>query len=134
MIMNDIGLIEKYAKQRRKYRSWDVYAKDTDLQRLGRLETTCWTLLMCFGLNLSYLSGDLFEDRILPRLAMAGYLAFMGYLMFEINRTNRLRSLFENTTVQNATDLIEILKRAPSQAPETTSESMQGMALSAQHR
>ena len=132
--MNDIELLDLYAKQRQKYRMWDFYAKDTDLQRLGRVETTCWTLLMCFGLNLSYLSGDFFEDRILPKLAMAGHLALMGYLMFEINRTSRLRSLFENTAVQNATDLIEILKRAPSQAPETTSESMQGMALSAQHR
>lgn len=132
--MNDTELLDYYAKQRQKYRSWDFYAKDTDLQRLGRVETTCWTLLMCFGLNLSYLSGEFFEDRILPKLAMAGYLAFMGYLMFEINRTSRLRSLFETTAVQNATDLIEILKRAPNQASCATSEPLQGAALSSEER
>lgn len=134
VIMTDIELLEHYAKQRQKYRSWDFFAKCPDIQRLNRIETSCWTLFLYFGLNLHYFADGLVEDRIVPKLAGIGYLAFMGYLVFEIYRTSRLRSLFETTAVQNAVDLIEIVKRAPSPAPEATLEPMQGVALSAEQR
>ena len=52
-IMKDIELIEKYARQRQKYRKWDFYANDTDIQRLGRLETACWT-----STSTARISGD----------------------------------------------------------------------------
>lgn len=134
VIMTDIELLEHYAKQRQKYRSRDFFAKCTDIQRLNRIETSCWTMFLYFGLNMHYLVDGLLEDRIVPKLAGIGYLAFMGYLMFEIYRTSRLRSLFENTAVQNATDLIEILKRAPSPVLEAISEPMQEAVLSAEQR
>ena len=120
--MKEIELIEKYARQRRKYRKWDFYAKDTDVQRLSRLEGACWTLLIYFGFNLQFLVRHIFSDRLITKLATVGVLAFCGYLVFELQRTRRLRCLFERTAIQNAVDLIEAMKRAPNQASHATSE------------
>ena len=120
--MTDIQLLEKYARQRQKYRRWDFYAKDTDVQRLSRLETACWTLLFYFAFNLQFLVDDIFSARIFPKLATLGVLSFCGYLVFELHRTRRLRSVFESTAVQSAAELIEMMKRAPNQSSEATSK------------
>ncbi len=119
MMKTDTELIETYARQRLKYRRWDCYAKDTDLQRLNRLETGCWTLLFYFGFSLQFMMHDMFSDRLFPKLATLGVLAFCGYLVFDLRRTRRLRNLFESTAVQSAEDLIGIMKNT---APNNTSE------------
>ena len=97
---------------------WDFYAKDTNIQRLSRLETACWTLLFYFAFTSQFLLDDIFSDRLFAKLATLGILYFCGYLVFELDRTRRLRSVFERTAVQSAVELIEMMKKAPNQASE----------------
>ena len=114
-LMPEVKLLEKYVRQRQKYRKWGFYRKDSDLQQLNRQEVACWNLLLIFCFNFSLLLRDITTGDLVQKIMATFTIIFCGYLIFEINRVRKLRNLFERSAIQSAELLIEAMKEAQSQ-------------------
>ncbi|MFZ2639850.1 MAG: hypothetical protein WA117_02600 [Verrucomicrobiia bacterium] len=109
--MTDIERLERFIRQRKKWKYWATPRETTDLQALRRIEHAMWeaVILVFLGLCCIMDSRNLFEPFHL--IMWASILGFIVYLWIEASRISKLREIFERTAVQNASDLIDELKR-----------------------
>lgn len=109
--MTDIERLEKYIQRREKWKHWVPTQELTDMQALRKQEHVMWEGIILFGFGLfNIIDGSNFFEPF-HLIALALVLGFIVYLGMEVSRTDRLREIFERTAIQNASDLINDIKR-----------------------
>ncbi|MCX6898254.1 MAG: hypothetical protein NT105_06095 [Verrucomicrobia bacterium] len=108
--MNDIECLEKFIRQRKRWKDWDSYPNMSDFKRLQLLVNAETEGMGLFIIGLVAIDfGSSFG--LFGIGSSVCVLGFVIYLFVDRSKNRRLLEIFQSTAIQNASDVIDEIKR-----------------------